>query len=233
MLLVEAGIDLLSFTAAIVLLRQIRPGAVRLLGLDSSRIAGGVAAGAATMFVLYPLIQLTSECVVKVYEHFNFTKAKPHEILQLMGNSKDRRLTIFAVVLACVIAPLAEELLFRGLLQTIFVRAYSWIFERRYVPAASNPDSLPLYQSSPVPPEYESALLPVSSTSAFVRWAAVITTAAIFAAIHVEPAFLAPLFVLAVGLGYVYERTGNLWITITAHALFNTAQILLYFAAGK
>jgi membrane protease YdiL (CAAX protease family) len=234
MLLVEAGIDLLSFTAAIVLLRQIRVGAVRLLGLDTSRITGGVATGAATVFVLYPIIQLTSECVVKVYERFNLTKAKPHEILQLLGNSKDRRLTIFAIVLACVIAPLAEELLFRGLLQTIFVRVFSSMFERRAAPATSNPRALPLgYQSSLIPLEYESALMPISSTSAGVRWAAVITTSAIFAAIHVEPAFLAPLFVLALGLGYVYERTGNLWVTITAHALFNTAQILLYFAAGR
>jgi hypothetical protein len=108
------------------------------------------------------------------------------------------------------------------------------MFERRAAPATSNPRALPLgYQSSLIPLEYESALMPISSTSAGVRWAAVITTSAIFAAIHVEPAFLAPLFVLALGLGYVYERTGNLWVTITAHALFNTAQIMLYFAAGR
>ena len=37
-----------------------------------------------------------------------------------------------------------------------------------------------------------------------------------------------PLFVLAVGLGYVYERSGNLWMTVVAHALFNATQMALF-----
>jgi len=136
-------------------------------------------------------------------------------------------LTIFAVALACVIAPLAEELLFRGLLQTMFVRLYSW---RSGHSASSVMDG---HLQSTLPLEYQSALMPITSSSAGVRWAAVLTTAAIFAAIHGVTAFFPPLFVLALGLGYVYERTGNLWVTITAHALFNTLQILLYLAAGR
>jgi hypothetical protein len=112
----------------------------------------------------------------------------------------------------------------------MFVRLYSWM-------AGHNDPSLLSGQissmQSALPLEYQSALMPIASSSAGVRWAAVATSSAIFAAIHMEPAFLAPLFVLALGLGYVYERTGNLWVTITAHALFNTAQILLYLAAGR
>jgi membrane protease YdiL (CAAX protease family) len=233
MILVEAGADLMMFILGVFLLRRLGAGAIKLLGLGPRQITAGVVTGATTMFVLYPIIQLTSECVVKVYEHYNLTKAKPHEILQLLGKSQDRRLTIFAILLACVIAPLAEELLFRGLLQTMLVRMFSMMFERRWARAMDNPNLSMDHQSSLVPLEYEPALVPIPSTNVGVRWAAVIVTSAIFAAIHIEPAFLAPLFVLALGLGYVYERTGNLWVTITAHALFNTAQILLYFAAGR
>ena len=43
---------------------------------------------------------------------------------------------------------------------------------------------------------------------------------------------LPPLMLLAMGLGYLYERTGNLWATITVHCLFNTMQIA-YFLAGS
>lgn len=61
------------------------------------------------------------------------------------------------------------------------------------------------------------------------RWLAVVVSAGAFAAVHGQWAFAPPLFVLALGLGYAYERTANLWVTITAHALFNSMQIILYF----
>jgi membrane protease YdiL (CAAX protease family) len=227
MLLLYSGNGLASFVAVILLLRRIRPGSVRLLGLDPARLPGGLVTGSATVFIMYPLIQLTSGCVELIYDHFHLTKAKPHEILQLLGSSENRRLTVIAVVLACVIAPLAEELLYRGLLQTMFVRLYSWMAGHSAASVIGGE------LQSTLPLEYQSALMPISSSSAGVRWAAVLTSSAIFAAVHVEPAFLAPLFVLALGLGYVYERTGNLWVTITAHAIFNTLQILLYLAAGR
>jgi membrane protease YdiL (CAAX protease family) len=51
----------------------------------------------------------------------------------------------------------------------------------------------------------------------------------LFAAVHGQVAFFPPLFVLAIGLGYLYERTGNLWATICAHSLFNAVQLLLFF----
>jgi len=227
MAMLSAGIDLVSFFAVILLLRRIRPGAVRLLGLDPARITNGLAAGVTTVFALYPLIQLTGDGVGKLIDHFHFTQPKPHELLQLISSTQDRAMAIFAVVLACVIAPLAEELLYRGLLQTMLVRLYSWVAGHSAASVMGG------HIQSTLPLEYQSALMPITSSSAGVRWAAVLTTSAIFAAVHVEPAFLAPLFVLALGLGYVYERTGNLWVTITAHALFNTLQILLYLAAGR
>ena len=69
-------------------------------------------------------------------------------------------------------------------------------------------------------------------TRAVARWAAVAVTSVAFAAIHGEPAFLAPIFVLSVGLGFVYERSGNLWMNIVTHGLFNGAQIVLFLATG-
>jgi membrane protease YdiL (CAAX protease family) len=56
--------------------------------------------------------------------------------------------------------------------------------------------------------------------------------AACFALVHVEWAFMPPLFVLALGLGYLYERTGNLWGNIVAHSVFNGLQIFLALSLG-
>jgi membrane protease YdiL (CAAX protease family) len=58
----------------------------------------------------------------------------------------------------------------------------------------------------------------------FAAWAAICGASVIFALVH--PLWMAPMiFVLALCLGYAYERTGNLWVCITMHALFNLLSI--------
>src|SRR5450759_3774056 len=54
---------------------------------------------------------------------------------------------------------------------------------------------------------------------------------AIFALIHLDAGTLVPLFVLALALTWLYEKTDNLLAPITAHALFNAANLVLFFFA--
>jgi membrane protease YdiL (CAAX protease family) len=57
-------------------------------------------------------------------------------------------------------------------------------------------------------------------------WLAILITSLAFALLH--PAWSWPaIFVLAIGLGYLYERTGNLWAPITVHLLFNSLETLI------
>jgi membrane protease YdiL (CAAX protease family) len=54
-----------------------------------------------------------------------------------------------------------------------------------------------------------------------------------FALIHDDAATFVPLFVLALALTWLYEKTDNLLAPITAHALFNaTNLIVLCLAEG-
>jgi membrane protease YdiL (CAAX protease family) len=66
------------------------------------------------------------------------------------------------------------------------------------------------------------------SHTAGARWLAVIVTSVIFACVHPWWSW-PPIFVLAVCLGYVYERTGNLWACIFIHALFNGAEVYYFY----
>ena len=51
-----------------------------------------------------------------------------------------------------------------------------------------------------------------------------------FAVIHFDAATFVPLFVLALALTWLYERTDSLWAPITAHALFNATNLaVLHF----
>jgi hypothetical protein len=61
------------------------------------------------------------------------------------------------------------------------------------------------------------------------RWSAVVLTSLLFAMAHGDWWARPPIFVLSLCLGYAYERTGNLWTSITIHALFNAAQAAIFF----
>jgi membrane protease YdiL (CAAX protease family) len=57
-------------------------------------------------------------------------------------------------------------------------------------------------------------------------WPAVFLTSVLFAMVHQNPEHWPVLFILAVGMGYAYEKSGSLWRPIFIHALFNTIPIL-------
>ncbi len=62
------------------------------------------------------------------------------------------------------------------------------------------------------------------------RWVAIVTTSAVFALMHydVVPGHaLAALFVLSLGFGWIYEKTGRLEAAVTMHVLFNAANVAL------
>jgi membrane protease YdiL (CAAX protease family) len=62
-------------------------------------------------------------------------------------------------------------------------------------------------------------------------WAAVLLTSMAFAIVH--PIWMWPeIFFLGVCLGYLYERSGNLWANVSLHALFNLAAIVIYSKFG-
>jgi membrane protease YdiL (CAAX protease family) len=214
-MLVLSAVGSLGACAAILLLLTLfRPGLLRSLGANPRWIPSGLAGGAATLFVLYPLIMLCGVAVTYAYQALNAPPPGPHELLQLLGNTHDRRLMAVTIALAVVGAPIAEEMMYRGLLQTALIRGFWGI--STITPAT---DSL------------EPVMVAVAPASA--RWAGVVVASIVFAAVHMNLAFFFPIFILALGLGYIYERTGNIWVNIAAHSLFNSAQILLFVASGR
>jgi membrane protease YdiL (CAAX protease family) len=62
-------------------------------------------------------------------------------------------------------------------------------------------------------------------------WVAAICSALIFAAAHGNLAALLPLFILALVLVVLYEKTGSLWAPIGVHFCFNGATVLIQIIA--
>jgi membrane protease YdiL (CAAX protease family) len=127
-----------------------------------------------------------------------------HEILKLLQANPPISLKILLVIGAAIAAPVTEELFFRGLLQTALIQP-------GLIPAFSRGGNLT------TPP------------TAARRWLAIVLASIVFTAIHITPEFFPTLFVLSLGLGYVYERTGNLWAPITLHAMFNGVSLINTF----
>ena len=126
-----------------------------------------------------------------------------HQELELITEYPQLLLRITIVVVAAVMAPLLEELLFRGLVQTMI---RSLLESVRSVPVRA----------------YSNERLTASLPTA---WLAIAASSGLFTLMHANPGHWPALFILSVALGYSYEKSGSLFRPIFAHSLFNTAMI--------
>ncbi len=63
-------------------------------------------------------------------------------------------------------------------------------------------------------------------------WLGIIATSVLFALMHPAQHWLA-IFVLSLGIGYSYERSGSLWRPILIHVFFNTTNVLAALLMGE
>ena len=174
--------DLGVLGAILVATWIVRPNGLRRMGINSARIPAALAGGLLGIAILLPLVFVVEDWTEKLWIYLHYAHPDAHEFLLVLQNDRSHWMHDAVVISASLLAPLAEEMFFRGCVQTFL----------RYM------------LNSP--------------------WPAIAITSLLFAAIH--PHWTAPpIFVLALGLGYAYERTGNLWLSIAIHSFFNLASI--------
>ncbi len=124
-----------------------------------------------------------------------YEKLPEHAVFTTLQNSAiPQWMKIMAVLSALLLAPVGEELFFRGILQTALKKA--------------------------IPPQ---------SGSMRHRWLAILITAALFGLMHYNvPQHVPPLIVFGFILGFLYERSGSLYVPILVHILFNAKSLLWY-----
>jgi membrane protease YdiL (CAAX protease family) len=197
--LLNAAAELIALVALFFLTARLRPRGIAQLGLTTRKFFWAPPLAFLTAWAAFPLVYAASFLVQLVIELTHHAMPPAHPILQQLEGSHSPLWIAIMVVEAVVLAPLVEETIFRGHVQTIIAH---------------------LFRRGESPP-------------AWARWVAIIVTAMLFAAAHGQIAFLFPLFVLAIGLGYLYERTGNLWASVFTHGLFNALQIVIYLGGAK
>lgn len=134
-----------------------------------------------TLLAVWPLVLAAMSLTIVITRELSGREYQvpQHEALKLITEYPALPLQVLLVVMAVVVAPIVEEMLFRGLFQTT-IRSY---LQR--------------------------------------PWPAIVLTSILFASIHPYVSHWPSLFVLALGLGYAYERSGSLLRSIFMHALFN------------
>ncbi len=181
-LLVGSSSQLLAGLACVFLAaRTFEKSAAGFL-FGEGRFAGNALLGLLGLLAAFPLCFGAMELSSLVIYFFKPDYPLPqHDVLVLLDQPGLPGWVPGALWLcAVVIAPVAEEVFFRGVCQT----ALNHVFRR--------------------------------------RWLSTVLVGSAFGLAHFsQPQVVAPLIVLGVILGYVYERTGSLVAPITMHLLFN------------
>jgi membrane protease YdiL (CAAX protease family) len=193
------GTELLACALALGLVHVLTVGGLRGFGLAPDKIGWGVALGLLAYVILFPILYVDNILVSWLYMAAGHAPTV-HETVKDIESTPDFNVRLIFALVAGIGAPIAEEIFFRGFLQTAFIQKF-WGFVPQFPPDRNY-----------VPPVYQ-------------RWAAILLCSVLFCLMH-SIDHMPILFVLSVGLGYIYERTGNLWASIVLHALFNWATLV-------
>ncbi|MCJ7777364.1 MAG: CPBP family intramembrane metalloprotease [Sedimentisphaerales bacterium] len=186
-----------AITVIIILARGSFARRLKGFGLNVKTIHKDFLAACANLLSVWPLmlimIFLTIFCG-RVFYGSQYT-IQQHQELQLIKASAQLPIRILIIISAVVASPILEEMLFRGLFQTLIVNRISYVVGRRS--------------------KYEIAKYEIAS------WISIAFSSIIFVLFHQNVAHWPALFVLAVCLGYAYEKSGSLFRPIFIHSLFN------------
>ncbi|MEX1224607.1 MAG: CPBP family intramembrane glutamic endopeptidase [Pirellulales bacterium] len=215
------------------------------LGLSGGTFLGDVRLGAITFLAVAPPVYLLQTLLAR------FSDQK-HGVIEMLEENQTPMLFAAAAFVAVIVAPIAEEFLFRVVLQGWLERRFdigspdaARIVEAEQFDSDSSADQAaaeePSLETSPLAANnpYESPQSPPAQWPLAARQTAairgpeivpIVISSAVFAAFHIGQG-MAPvsLFFLALALGFLYQRTHRIVPCITVHLLLNgTSMTLLW-----
>jgi membrane protease YdiL (CAAX protease family) len=196
-----------TFLVGIAILRSRSSATLDDIGLTLGPAAGDVVRGAATFLAAAPVVFGLQAIVTQLIPY-------KHQLLEAVQEKGSLPMWIVATLSAAIAAPIMEEFLFRVVLQ-------GWLEKLEAVACA--PDKKQGWLGLPrggLPIVISSLLFALmhfreGNESAWLRLLAV-----------------APLFVLGLFLGFVYQRTHRMLPSVVVHMLLNGTTLTLLFAGA-
>jgi len=196
------GIAVIIFLARIHFTRRLKG-----FGLNIKTIVRDFFPAFVNLLAVWPLIAAAVLLTAYIGEFVwgQEYQIQQHQQLKLITEHSQLLPRILIVFVAVIIAPLLEEMLFRGLFQTT-IRSYLEAFR-----------SLLVRQNAP--DEKRTA-------DRNGAWPAIVISSGLFTITHDNPGHWPALFVLGICMGYAYEKSGSLFRPIFIHSIFNTISII-------
>lgn len=186
------------------------------LGFTSVGLGRNVAIGAIAALLLMPVVFLIQAEAAMIW------RPEKHPVELMLYDQFSPRVALLAFVSAVILAPIVEELMFRGILQR-------WLYK---LAGGGRDQASKELATDPIDDFDDSTAQPTETANQGAAAVAILSTSLLFAAVHLPqwPAPI-PIFVLSLGLGMVYHETGNLVASMTLHALFNGFSTLVLILA--
>lgn len=205
------------------------------LGLTLVEWKRQMSLGVSAALLMIPAVYAVQSMAVRVW------KPQKHPVEQMVLGEFSFAIAMLAIVSTVILAPLIEEILFRGIVQHWLTRLLSrsssaMAPNKTHKSVEATPEEDPLYKASleqaPTwdPPDL-TGLGGISTPQAEPStgaWLPAVLTSLIFATLHATqwPAPVA-IFLLSMALGVLYQSTGSLLSVATMHATFNGFSTLL------
>jgi membrane protease YdiL (CAAX protease family) len=236
--LVYIAATLSTFAFALILVCLRTKATVTDLGLRLDRWRHDLRVGLLGFIAIAPPVYALQATLV----HFFPTQ---HPMIDILRERPDTGAVIVISLSVAFVAPLTEEFFLRVLLQGWLERVVATAVPGAFpVAADTDPGETPVAETPSAPNgaaqadnPYAAPQAPQSPRASVVvdtgdvrlaRAIPIVTSALIFALLHLGhgPAPI-PLFFLALGLGYLYQRTHRLWAPLVVHFLLNTSSLAM------
>jgi membrane protease YdiL (CAAX protease family) len=189
LLLGTLGVQGAAWFLIFIFLRLHQTGWREAFGLRNANLKKSLLLAVGVLVPALPVIWLLQTCSVATLARLGVPPEDQRAVAMLLA-AKSVWARGYFVLFAVVIAPVAEEFIFRGMLYPLIKQLGS-------------------------------------------PRAAIFGVSAIFAGIHFDAGTFVPLFALALLFTWLYEKTDCLLAPITAHALFNAANVVLLLFLPK
>ena len=209
MALMSGIAQLICTTACFVWLIRRYQHSDRDFGLDPNQWANGIRAGLKAFCMWVPLVWAVQNILVEFIEY-------THPSFERIKGSSELFTLIDVWITAVIVAPILEEILFRCILQGWLQRFRHEALQNPNPLIAGGPDlTTDMNRSADDPPK--------------IHLSSIFVTSILFGLAHYSqgPAPYS-LFVLSLGLGFVYQRTGNVIACITMHMTLNFITMTLF-----
>ena len=215
----ESVANLAAIAAALAVIGWRTRADCRDLGISVRHVSQDFGLGLVTFVMLAPPVYAIQWLLVAWFPY-------RHPLTSLLEQHPGKLVLAAVFVSAVVAAPIVEEFFYRvlwqGWLQDVGQRLGH--VQQLVFGNPGSPIESPTASPMPTGPNGAAAMGPPSRAAEAL---AIVMSSTLFAAMHISqgPAPI-PLFVLALGLGYVYARTGRILPCIVVHMLLNGCSLI-------